>query len=109
MYARLTLLEIDTMRIDIDAAVEVFRREVLDEVRQQPGYAGILVLSNADGMGALVSFWDSEMAADAHGESGFYPEVLKRYVTMFRSPPGRSRYRVSYADLPTVPASLPSE
>jgi hypothetical protein len=104
MYARLTQLEIDTMRIDIAAAVELYHREVLDEVRSQPGYAGVLVLSNDEGMGAVVTFWDSEEAAEAHGDTGFYPDVLERYVTLFRSAPGRTRYRVSYAELPTVPA-----
>lgn len=102
MYARLTLLEIDTVRVPMDAAVEVFMSEVLPEVRQLPGYAGVLVLSTPHGGGALISFWDSEEAADASASTGFYPETLERYVTMFRSPPGRERYEVEYAELPSA-------
>ena len=104
MFARLTQLEIDTLRIDTDSAVALFRSEILEELRKQPGYAGILVLSTPDGLGALVSFWDTAEAADVDAVGGFYPEVLQRYVTLFRSPPGRGRYEVALAELPTSPA-----
>jgi hypothetical protein len=102
MFARLTLLEIDTLRIDTAAAVELFRRDILDELRRQPGYAGVLVLSTPEGLGALVSFWDSAAAADVDVVGGFYPEVLERYVTLFKSPPGRGRYEVAFAELPAT-------
>ncbi len=101
MFARLTQLEIDTLRIDTDSAVQVFRSEVLPELRQQPGYAGVLVLATPEGLGAIVSFWDSAEHAEASGSTGFYAEVLERYVTIFRSPPGRGRYEVALAELPT--------
>jgi heme-degrading monooxygenase HmoA len=100
MYARVTLLEIDTIRVPMDAALEVFRSEVLPTLREQSGYRGILVLSTTEGNGVLVSFWSSPEAAEAGGTSGFYPEVLDRYVTMFRSPPGRERYEVRLAEFP---------
>ena len=102
MFARLTLIEIDTVRVDMDAAVRVYLDEVLPEVREQPGYAGVLVLTTAEGRGALLSFWDSPEAADASATTGFYPDVLERYVTLFRSPPGRERYEVEFAELPTT-------
>ena len=105
MFARLTLLEIDTVRVDMDAAVQVFMDEVLPEVRQLPGYSGVLVLSTPHGSGALISLWESEEAADASASTGFYPETLERYVTMFRSPPGRERYEVEFAELPSVTAT----
>ena len=101
MFARLTLIEIDTVRVDMDAAVRVYLDEVLPEVREQPGYAGVLVLTTPEGRGALLSFWDSSEAADASATTGFYPDVLERYVTLFRSPPGRERYEVEFAELPT--------
>jgi hypothetical protein len=105
MFARLTLLEIDTLRIDTDSAVEVFRSEILDDLRRQPGYIGVLVLATPDGMGALLSFWETAEAADVEGGTGFYPEVLERYVTMFKAPPGRGRYEVALAELPSLPTA----
>ena len=100
MFARLTLLEIDTVRIDPDAAVELFRSEVLPQVRLQPGYLGVLVLKTPIGGGAIVSLWETEEAADASAPTGFYPQVLEKYMTIFASPPGREHYEVAFAELP---------
>lgn len=102
MYARLTLLEIDTVRVPMDAALRVYLDEALPEVRNQPGYAGVLVLTTPEGSGAVLTFWDTAEAAEASATTGFYPELLDRYVTMFRSPPGRERYEVEFAELPTT-------
>ena len=44
MFARVTLLEIDTMRMDVDDAVELFRERVLPDLRAEPGFEGIHVL-----------------------------------------------------------------
>jgi hypothetical protein len=100
MYARVTLLEIDPVRIDPHAAVELFERQVLPVVREQPGYEGCYVLANEEGKGILISLWETEEAAATEGGSGIYSELLGRYVTLFRSPPGRERYEVAVADLP---------
>jgi heme-degrading monooxygenase HmoA len=100
MFARVTLVEIDTLRIDMESAVKVFETQVLPEVRRQPGYAGVLVLTTPEGNGALVSFWDTAEAAEATANAGFYSDVLASHMTMFRSPPGRERYEVQFAELP---------
>lgn len=104
MFTRLTLLEIDTLRMDRDAAVALFEQEILPELRRQPGYAGVLVMSTPEGAGALLSFWESAEEADVATPTGFYPEVLERYMTIFKSPPGRERYELSFAEMP---AELP--
>lgn len=100
MFARLTLLEIDATRIDPDAAVELFRNEVLPQVRLLPGYIGVLVMKTPTGGGAIVSLWETEEAAEASAPTGFYPQVLERYMTIFAAPPGRERYEVAFAELP---------
>jgi heme-degrading monooxygenase HmoA len=105
MYARVTQLEIDTMRVSVEAAVERFEREVLPELRAQEGYGGIYVLVTPAGQATLVSFWDTEEQADAGGPTGFYRETLARYLTLFAAPPGRERYQVLVAD---VPAGAPT-
>ena len=100
MFARVTLVEIDTVRIDMEAALEVYEANVLPEVRNQPGYAGVLVLTTPEGNGAIVTFWDTAEAAEATAKAGFYSDVLQRHMTMFKSPPGRDRYEVRIAELP---------
>jgi hypothetical protein len=84
----------------MDTAVEMYRHEVLPALRAQTGYAGTLVLTTPDGKGVLVSLWETAEAAEADAPTGFYPETLERYMTIFRSPPGRERYEVALADLP---------
>ena len=100
MHARVTQLEIDTTRMDIDEAVRLFREEVLPQLRQQEEYEGAYVLSNVDGKALLLTFWKTEEAADAQARSGFYAEQLARFAAIFRSPPGRERYAVVVADQP---------
>ena len=102
MYSRVTLLEIDTMRIDMEAALELFRERVLPSLREQDGFEGVYVLGTPEGKGMLLSLWDTEEAADATAETGFYPEVLAKYVTLFRAPPGREHYEVLFADAPAL-------
>lgn len=102
MYSRVTLLEIDTTRMDAGHAVELFKREVLPRLHEQAGYEGVLILSTPEGRGMLVSFWKTEEAADASAETGFYPEILAQYMTLFRSPPGREHYEVAFAEMPGV-------
>ncbi len=104
MYARVTLLEVDTERVPVHDALETYERAVLPDVRAQPGFRGCYVLSTTEGKGLILTFWDTEEQAAATGESGFYPDVLRQYVTLFRSPPGRERYEVLLAAEP-VPAT----
>ena len=102
MYSRVTLLEIDTMRIDMDAAVELFREQVLPGLREQEGFEGVYVFGTSEGKGMLVSLWETEEAADATADTGFYPELLAKYMTLFRAPPGREHYQVLFADAPAL-------
>jgi len=106
MYARVTQLEIDTMRIDTDTAVGVYESEVVPDLRRQPAYAGVLFLANPEGTGAVITFWDTLEAADASATTGFYADVLEKFTTIFKSPPGRGRYEVRLVELPK--AELPA-
>ena len=100
MFARTTLLEIDTMRISVDDALAVFEAEVVPRLRQQEGFAGIYALTTPEGKAMLISFWDTAEQADADAQSGWYPTVLSEFTTLFRSPPGRERYEVRVALAP---------
>ena len=106
MYARTTLLEIDTVRVPLDDALAVFESSVVPRLRQQPGFCGLYALTTPDGRAMLLSFWDTAEQADASADSGWYPDVLAEFMTMFRSPPGREHYEVRVALPPPVPASV---
>jgi hypothetical protein len=105
MYARVTMLEIDTARMSVEAALKTYVDAVLPDVKSQPGYLGIYMLDTPEGKGLVMTLWDSEEAADASSPVGFYAGVLEQFVTIFKSPPGRERYRVEYVEAP-VPAAI---
>jgi len=97
VYSRVTLVEIDTMRVDVDEAAELFRTEVAPRLAEQDDYEGAVALVTPEGKGMIITFWETrEGAQDA---SGIASAELERNVTMFRSPPGRELYEVAFADL----------
>lgn len=100
MYSRVTLLEIDTLRVDIDDAAALFRAKVVPGLSEQEGYEGAVALVTPEGKGMIITFWDTEEGAQ--DRSGFASAELERYVTMFRSPPGREYYEVAFADMADV-------
>jgi hypothetical protein len=103
MFARVTTIEIDAVRVSVDEAMKLFVSEVMPWLRQQPGYCGVEVLANDDGTALLVSYWETEEQASADRRDGFYAETLDRYVTLFRAPPGRQSYRVRLVEHPQLP------
>jgi hypothetical protein len=100
MYARVTMLEVDPLRIDIDDAVALYRRDVLPELHEQPGYEGAYVFTTPEGKALLLTFWETEEQAEANAADGFYSETLSRFATLFKAPPGRDRYLVALEDAP---------
>jgi hypothetical protein len=102
MVARVTLAEIDAVRMSVDQAVALFRDSVVPALREQDGYEGVYVLFSDEGKVLAVTFWASEEAADAGiaGGRSFYSEQIEKFVTLHRSPPGREMYDVVIADTP---------
>ena len=92
MYSRVTLLEIDTLRVGMEEAAGLFREQVVPGLRAQDGYHGVSP-SHARREGN-----DRHLlghgGAGARDIAGFAPPELERFVTMFRSPPGREFYEV---------------
>lgn len=101
MHARVTLLEIDTLRATVGDALEQFRARTLDRLRAQPGYRGVWVLATPDGKALLMSLWDTQAQADVEADHHFYADELGHFATLFRSPPGREEYEVLLVDEPT--------
>lgn len=104
MYSRVTLLEIDTMRIEVAEAVALFRERVHPGLAGLPGYEGAAVLATPEGKGMILSFWATE--TDSEAAAAFATEALQENVTLFRSPPGREQYEVAFADLPRVEVAV---
>ena len=104
MIARVTLAEIDAVRMSVDQAVTLFRESVVPALREQEGYEGVYVLLSDEGKVLALTFWDSEEAAEAGiaGGRSFYAEQIEKFVTLYRSPPGREMYDVVVADAPAV-------
>jgi len=100
MYARLTLLEIDMVRTSMEAALDRFETDIAPRLQAQPGYCGVFVMTTPEGKGALLSLWETADQAAIEGDHQFYADALGAFATLFRSPPGRERYAVVYADEP---------
>ena len=99
MFARVTLLEIDTMRTELDDAVELFRERVLPELHEEPGFKGIYVLTTPEGHALLMTLWATPEAAEPNG---LYAGRLADFALLFRAPPGREQYEVSLAEAPEL-------
>ena len=98
MYARVTMFEIDTLRISPEAALELFKQSVLPEARKQQGYDGLYILGTPEGKGCILGLWETEEAAHAGVESGYYDEQIAKFVSLFRAPTGRDQYEVLFAE-----------
>lgn len=104
MVARVTLAEIDAVRMSVEQGVALFRDSVVPALREQEGYEGVYVLLSDEGKVLALTFWESEEAADAGiaGGRSFYAEQVAKFVTLYRSPPGREMYDVVIADSPAL-------
>ena len=100
MFARVTLFEIDTLRISLDDALEQFKELIVPEARKQEGYEGMYVMRTAEGKGVIMSLWASEEAAAAGVTSGYYAEQVAKFMAVFRAPAGREHYEVVFAEAP---------
>jgi heme-degrading monooxygenase HmoA len=102
MVARVTLAEIDAVRMSVSRAVKLFEESVLPELHEQEGYEGCYVLATPEGKALVMTFWSDEEAAEAGIASGRYGAQVEKFVTVIRSAPGRESYDVVVADAPTV-------
>ncbi len=105
MVARVTLAEIDIVRMGIQAALELYRSSVLPALHEQPGYEGGYVLSTPEGKALVITFWASAADAESGLASGFYNEQVQKFATVYRAQPGRDLYEVSLAETPQAQPS----
>lgn len=100
MYARVTLLEVDVVRADVEDVLDAYRRDVLPEIQAEPGYEGMFVLVNDAGQGLVMTLWSDadSLASTAPLATG----AVDRFMTVLRSAPGRESYEVRLADTPAL-------
>jgi hypothetical protein len=91
--------------MDIAMALERFKELVLPEIRKQPGFKGLQVLTTEEGNGMLLSFWDTEAEAQAGIESGYYMDQIAKFVMFMKQPPGREHYQLTFTEGIPLPAS----
>ena len=100
MVARVTLAEIDTLRMPLAEAIGVFESRIAPALREQDGFEGVYVLATPEGKALVMTLWRDEEAAEAGVASGLYAEQVEQYVAVFRAPPGREVYDVVHVELP---------
>ena len=104
MVARATMAEIDPVRGTVEDAVGLFRESVLPALHEQPGFEGVYVLFSPEGQALVLTFWDTEDAAESGiaGSRSFYREQVDKFVTVYSAPPGRETYDVLLAEAPLL-------
>jgi hypothetical protein len=105
MVARVTIAEIDAVRMSVARAVERYQESVIPALQAEPGYEGSYVLTTPVGKALAITFWADEEAAERSLASGLYAAQVDKFVTLMRTPPGRESYEVSIVDAP-APAAV---
>jgi heme-degrading monooxygenase HmoA len=105
MIARVTLAEIDAVRMSVPHAVELFEASVLPELAEQHGYEGCYVLTTPEGKALVMTLWTDESAATAGIAAGRYAAQVEKFVTLMRAAPGRETYDVVVANTPEPTAA----
>ena len=94
------VFEIDTLRINLDDALEKFKELIVPEARKQQEYKGMYVMRTPEDKDLVMSLWASEETATTGLTRGYYEEQLAKFVTFFRAPSGREHYEVVIAEPP---------
>lgn len=85
----------EMLPIDIGEAARIYQERVLPAAREQQGFRGALLLTDADtGEGLSVSLWSTEDDMHASEASGFYHRKLNELDALFISTPVRKHYEV---------------
>ena len=94
MFARLTIVQ--TKADKMDEAVKVAKESVIPAAKSQKGFVGAHLLTEPNGKGVFISFWDTEEDAIATEKSGQYQEQLAKFKDLFAAPPVHEGYNVAF-------------
>ncbi len=94
MYTRVVTVQIRQGKTE--ATVEIFRDALLPALREQEGFCGAHLLTDAgSGKGLMITLWESEAQMRANEASGFFREQLTRFGPVLSAPASAERYEVN--------------
>jgi heme-degrading monooxygenase HmoA len=94
MFARLTANQYQADKID--EVLKIMEESVIPAAKSQKGFHGLYSLTDRKtGKVLTISLWDSEEAAIANEQSGYYQEQVAKFKDLFTTPPVREGYEVS--------------
>ncbi|GMA15227.1 hypothetical protein E5F05_01325 (plasmid) [Deinococcus metallilatus] len=94
MYARVVMVMIRQGKTE--GTVEIFQDALIPVLREQAGFRGARLLTDANsGKGLMITLWESEAQMRANEASGFFREQLARFAPVLSAPPSAEHYEVS--------------
>ncbi len=97
MFARLTIVQVQTSKID--ETIRVFDESIIPAAKSQKGYRGAYLLTDRRAGKCIgISLWDSEADAVGSERNGYYQEQVDKIVPFFTiaaMAPIREGYEVS--------------
>jgi quinol monooxygenase YgiN len=94
MFARITIVQ---TKVDkMDEAVKVAKESVIPAAKSQKGFVKADLLTEPNGKGVFISFWDTEEDMLANEKSGYYQEQLAKFKDLFAAPPVHEDYNVAF-------------
>ncbi len=94
MYAR--VLSISTKPDKVDEAISLYQ-SIEPLWKQQQGFVGAYLLTNADdrSKGISISIWETQADLEATEASGWYQEQVAKFADVLAAPPERELHEVS--------------
>jgi quinol monooxygenase YgiN len=94
MHARVIRVQLQPAKVG--EAILLYQDSVVAAARQQQGFKGALLLTDAATNKAIaISLWQSEAQLSASESSGYLQEQLSQFESIFAAPPVIERYEVS--------------
>jgi hypothetical protein len=94
MFARVAIVH---MRKDqIDAAVQLSKDSVIPAAKSQKGFHGAQLLTEPNGKGIFITFWDNLGNAIDNEQNSYYQEQLAKLKDVFDAPPVDEGYNVAF-------------
>ena len=94
MHARLTTSQYQLDKVD--EALQIYRESILPELRQQPGFKGVMgLVDRSKGKAISLTLWESEADALASGAGSAYMQAsLAKFAAFFVAAPVIETYEV---------------
>ena len=94
MHARIVTVQLQPGKID--EAIRIFRDSIVPAAKQQNGFKGALLLTDASADKVIsVTQWETEADMLASETSGYYQEQVAKVGHIVRSQPTDEHYQVS--------------